>query len=414
MTQPPPRPSPNGEAEHARRLRLGIAGLGRAFTLMLPTLTAHPRVELVAAADPRAEARECFARDYGARAYGTVAELCADPAVEAVYIATPHQHHAEHVIAAASQGKHVLVEKPMALTLAEAGAMIDAADRAGVHLVVGHSHSFDAPIVRARAIITGGSLGRVRMITAMNFTDFLYRPRRPEELDTSRGGGVIFSQAAHQVDIVRLLGGGLASTVRTATGAWDAARPTEGAYSSLLTFTDGTFATLTYSGYGHFDADELCDWVSEIGRPKDPSSYGAMRAALSKVGDAREEAAAKNARNYGGERYAKGDGEAPWHEHFGLVVASCERGDVRPTPRGVMVYGDAAREFQPLDKPAVPRAEVIDELCAAAFSARAPLHNGRWGRASLEVCLAMLRSAREQREVALEHQVAVSAGAGVG
>lgn len=395
-----------GEREKPRRLRLGIAGLGRAFTLMLPTLTAHPRLELIAAADPRAEARERFAQDHGARAYASVAELLADPAVEAVYVATPHQHHAEHVIAAASQGKHVLVEKPMALTLEEAGAMIDAAAKARVHLVVGHSHSFDAPIRRAREIIAAGSLGRVRMITAMNFTDFLYRPRRPEELDTSRGGGVIFSQAAHQVDIVRLLGGGKVATVRAATGAWDTKRPTEGAYSSLLTFEDATFATLTYSGYGHFDADELCDWVSEIGRPKDPSAYGAMRRALAEAPDASAEAAAKNARDYGGARYAQSDGVAPWHEHFGLVVASCERGDVRPTPKGVMVYGDAARDFQALGKPAVPRAEVIDELCAAVFEGRAPLHDGRWARSTLEVCLAMLRSARERREVTLEHQVA--------
>jgi phthalate 4,5-cis-dihydrodiol dehydrogenase len=388
------------------RLRLGIAGLGRAFTLMLPTLTAHPRLRLVAAADPRAEARDRFARDFRARAYESVEALCADPCVDAVYVATPHQHHAEHVIAAASRGKHVLVEKPMALSIDEASAMIEAADRAGVHLVVGHSHSFDAPIRRAREIITGGSLGRVRMITAMNFTDFLYRPRRPEELDTSRGGGVLFSQAAHQVDIVRLLGGGKAKSVRTATGAWDAARPTEGAYASLLTFEDGSYASLTYSGYGHFDADEFCDWVSEIGRPKDPGAYGAMRSALARVPGAQAESAAKNARNYGGAGYAQQGAEAPWHEHFGLVVASCERGDVRPTPKGVMVYGDETRDFQPLDKPAVPRAEVIDELCDAVFEARAPLHDGRWGRASLEVCLAMLRSAREQREVALEHQVA--------
>jgi phthalate 4,5-cis-dihydrodiol dehydrogenase len=373
---------------------------------MLPTLTAHPRIELAAAADPRAEARERFGRDYGARVYESVADLCADPSVEAVYVATPHQHHAEHVIAAASRGKHVLVEKPLALTLAEAGAMIDAAAKAGVRLVVGHSHSFDAPILRAREIISGGAVGRVRMITAMNFTDFLYRPRRPEELDTSRGGGVVFSQAAHQVDIVRLLGGGKVKAVRAATGAWDPNRATEGAYASLLTFEDGTFASLTYSGYGHFDADEFCDWVSEIGRPKDPSSYGAMRQALAKVDSAGAEAEAKNARNYGGSRYAKADAEPPWHEHFGLVVASCERGDVRPTPRGVMVYGDATRDFEPLAKPAVPRAEVIDELCDAVFLGRAPLHDGPWARATLEVCLAMLRSSREQREVVLEHQVA--------
>jgi phthalate 4,5-cis-dihydrodiol dehydrogenase len=69
-----------------------------------------------------------------------------------------------------------------------------------------------------------------------------------------------------------------------------------------------------------------------------------------------------------------------------------------------MVYGDEVRDFQPLAKPAIPRAEVIDELCGAVFDARPALHDGRWGRSTLEVCLAMLRSAREQREVVLDYQ----------
>ena len=98
------------------------------------------------------------------------------------------------------------------------------------------------------------------MITALDFTDFLYRPRRPEELATESGGGAVFNQAAHQVDIVRLLAGGKVSSVRAFTGNWDRARPTEGAYSCLLGFDHGVFATLTYSGYAHFDSDELMGW----------------------------------------------------------------------------------------------------------------------------------------------------------
>ena len=64
----------------------------------------------------------------------------------------------------------------------------------------------------------------------------------------------MFNQAAHQVDIVRLHRRRPRASVRAATGAWDAARPTEGAYAALLTFEGGAFASLTYSGYGHFDS----------------------------------------------------------------------------------------------------------------------------------------------------------------
>ncbi|MGQ9369109.1 Gfo/Idh/MocA family protein [Azospirillum sp. ST 5-10] len=393
-----------------RILKLGVAGLGRGFMLMLPTLAGHPRLRLVAAADPRPEARRRFAEDFGGRGHASVEELCADPEVEAVYVATPHQFHVAHVGAAAAHGKHVLVEKPMALTLEDCRAMIDAAAAAGVHLLVGHSHSFDSPVLRTRALIASGAFGRVRMITAMNYTDFLYRPRRPEELDTARGGGVVFSQAAHQMDVVRLLGGGRVAQVQATTGAWDPARPTEGAYAAHLRFADGAFASLTYSGYGHFDTDEFCGWVGELGQERDPDRYGTARAALARVASPEEEAALKNARAYGTGPAGRPVVEPPrHHNHFGLLVVSCERADLRPTPDGILVYGDRERYVEPVPLPPVPRAEVIDELYDAVVNGRRPLHDGAWGMATTEACLALLRSAREGVPVALRHQTAADA-----
>jgi phthalate 4,5-cis-dihydrodiol dehydrogenase len=389
----------------ARRLRLGVAGLGRAFTLMLPAFTRHPRVELAAAADPRPEARSRFATEFRARAHESVEALCADEGVDAIYVATPHQCHAEHAVMAARHGKHVLVEKPMALTLDEADRMVAAASDAGVRLVVGPSHSFDAPIAHARALIAGGRFGAVRMITALDYTDFLYRPRRPEELDTALGGGVVFSQAAHHVDVVRLLGGGRLASVRAMTGSWEPQRPTEGAYSALLAFAGGAFATITYSGYGRYDSDELCENVGELGHSKDPADYGRARRALALALATRSEAEAKSARNYGGSAYGEPPVEPPWHEHFGFVVVSCERADLRPTPKGVWIFEDEGKRFEPLARPAVPRAEVIDELCDAIDSGRDGLHRGEWGRATLEACLAILRSAREGRDIPLDRQV---------
>ena len=231
-----------------------------------------------------------------ARLTSQLLQLCADPNVEVIYVATPHQHHAEHVRLATAQGKHVLVEKPIALTIADSEAMIAAARAAGVHLIVGHSHSFDAPVLRTRALIDSGAYGAVRMITAFNYTDYLYRPRRPEELDTAQGGGALFNQAPHQVDIVRLLGGGRVASVRAMTGAWDTARPTEGAYAALLTFENGAFASLSYSGYGHFDSDEFVDWIGELGQKKEPRAAPAPR----RFADQTQESAAKAARSYGG------------------------------------------------------------------------------------------------------------------
>ncbi len=378
-----------------RTIAVGAAGLGRAFSLMAPTLGADERVRLVAAADPRAEARAQFQRDFAGRAYATVEELCADRELEVLYVATPHQLHAEHARLAFAAGKHALVEKPLALTLAECQAMIDAARAAKRYLIVGHSHSYDAPIRRTRELIASGTFGRLRMITAFNFTDFLYRPRRPEELDSARGGGTLYNQAPHHVDIVRLLAGTRAARVRAQTGAWDPARPTEGAYSALIAFDGGAFATLSYSGYAHFDSDEFTEWIGEGGQKKDPNAYGAARKAL-----AGDEMALKNARNYGGPQQSKTPPQ-PLHQHFGVLIASCEHADLRPLADGVWIYGDREKRYDAIAAPQVQRAEVIDELYGAVVEDRPPLHDGEWAAATMQVCLAMLRSAREQREIEL-------------
>ncbi len=386
-----------------RGLRLGVAGLGRAFGVMLPTFIADRRVTLVAGTDLRPEARRQFAADFVARSYPTVDELCADPNVEAVYVATPHQHHVRHATLAAQRGKHLLIEKPMALTLDECRTIVDAARRSGVHVVVGHSHSFDVPIQRMRDLIASGDFGRVRMINAINYTDYLYRPRRPEELDTAQGGGAVFNQAAHQVDIVRLIGGGRVETVRAVTGSWDARRATEGAYAALLAFENGAFASLTYNGYGHFDSDEFQDWVGEMGARKTP--YAKSRRRFENVDD---EIAFKNARNYGGADFKSLRGHAVAHQNFGTLLVSCERADLRALPTGIMIYQDGSARLDALPPPTVPRAGVIDELYQAIVSGKAPLHDGAWATATVEVLLAMLRSAREGSDVRLGHQVALS------
>lgn len=386
-------------------IRIGVIGLGRAFTLMLPTFRADERVRLVAGCDPREAARAQFARDFAAPAFDSIEALCAHADVELVYVASPHQLHAEHVIAAARAGKHVLVEKPMAITIDECERMIAAAEHAGRRIIVGHSHSFDAPILALRALIATGRFGRVRMIHALNYTDFLYRPRRPEEFDTAQGGGIVFSQGAHQIDIARSIARSPATRVRASVGRWDARRPTEGAYAALIEFADGAFASLTYSGYGRFDSDVWMNGVGELGTPKDAANYGANRRALAALSDAADEAQLKAARTYGGALWKPSAASTPpFHEHFGVFIVSCEHADLRPLPSGIEICADARRWIEPLPAPTIARKEVIDELVDAVRGRRAPLHDGRSALATLEVCLAILRSARERRDVELVHQ----------
>ncbi|MBL8771559.1 MAG: Gfo/Idh/MocA family oxidoreductase [Phenylobacterium sp.] len=379
-----------------RVLRIGVAGLSRGFDLTRPTLQADARVAVVAAADPRPEARAAFQAEFGAPAYPTAEAMFEDPDVEVVYIATPHETHADLAVAAARQGKHILVEKPMALSLADCARMRSAADAAGVSLVVGPSHGFDAPVAWAGDFIASGVVGAPRMVTSVTFTDFIYRPRRPAELDTRQGGGVVFSQAAHQVDVARRLVGDRVVAVRATTGIWDPARPTEGAYQAFLTFAGGASAALTYSGYGRYDSNALMGGIGETGEAVDVDAYAAARSRLG----AAPEAELKSSRAYGAAASAKG---APaGHEHFGFVLASCERADVRPTARGVEIYSETSRRTVDLPLGPAGRKRVIDELWTAVVKQAPVIHDGLWGAENLAVCLAILRASAEGREVEVD------------
>ncbi|MCW6537776.1 Gfo/Idh/MocA family protein [Sphingomonas lycopersici] len=373
------------------RIRLGVVGLGRGFMLTLPALTGDERIVLAGAFDPRAEARERFAQEFDALAFPTLGAMLGAPDIDALYIASPHEHHAAQAIAAIKAGKHVLVEKPMAVTVADCAAMAEAARRFDRVLVVGPSHGFDAPVRAAAALIASGDHGALRQILTFNFTDFVYRPRRPEELDAARGGGVIFSQGAHQIDVVRRLAGQPIRTVRAVAGNWDETRPNDGAYTALLAFEHGAAASLTYSGYAHYDSDELTGWIGELGRPKAPTAHADARRTL-----ARDEAAAKLARTYGN---GAPPPPAPHHEHFGFVLASCERADIRLTPTGLALYADHAHEWRPLDPPAVPRRAVIDEFVAAIHRTSAPIHDGRWGLETMAACAALIESSRRGTDI---------------
>ncbi|MQB00633.1 MAG: gfo/Idh/MocA family oxidoreductase [Actinobacteria bacterium] len=387
-------------------LRLGLIGLGRAAVSILPSIISHPHVRITAAADRESSVRDRFGTDFDVPTYADAEELVADSEVDAVYISTPHQLHASQTILAAQNKKHVLVEKPMALSLEDCESMRQAAADHGVQIVVGHTHAFDRPIRAMRAIIAGGELGQLAMINTWNFTSFLWRPRRPEELDTRRGGGIIFNQVPHQIDMVRLIGGGLVTSVRSMTWVLEPSRPTEGSHATFLQFQDGVAATVVYSGYDFFDTDEFHGWIDEEGQRKTENENGRARRALKTAGS-NGEARLKDQGGY--RRYPSANVGASQQPHFGILIASCEKGDIRVASTGLAVYDEHGMSDVPVDPPVAhpDKTSVIDEFYRSATTGRAAVHDGAWGEATLEVCLAILESAKDGREIPLSRQVKV-------
>ena len=387
-------------------LRLGMAGLGVASTQILPPIAKLPFIKITAAADMRADAVAKFREQYRAEGYTSVEELCASPNVDAVYIATPNSLHAEHAIIAAKHKKHIIVEKPMAMNLAECDAMNEAADKYGVKLLCGHTHSFDPPIRKIREIVKSGELGKLCMINSWNYNEFMYRPRMKHELAMTRG--VVLNQGPHHVDVVRLIGGGMVRSVRAMTGIWDPAREWEGSYTCYLEFADGTPATLVYSGYGFFDTAELFDWVGEGGQHRPPATNLTVREKLREVRTAEEEEELKEGMRFGGKREGEfshvSDGERK-QPFFGHTVVSCQKGDIRQTPDGLRIYGETEQREIKLPAGSRGREAEVEELYDAVVKGRPVFHGGRWGAATLEVCLAMLESAQQRKEIMLSHQV---------
>lgn len=371
---------------------------------MIRAAAIHPRIALTAAMDPLPGPREAFARDFGAKVYSDFKALCGDPTIEAIYIASPHRFHAPQAVMALEHGKHVLVEKPMALTLKDCDAVIDAADRIGQHLIVGHTHAFDPSIRRMAKIIQSGEIGKLGMILTFNYNDFLLRPHRQDEFASEDAGGIAFNQVSHQIEIVRLLGGGRLRSVRANMGALDSARPAPGNCMAFLEFESGAAASLVFSAYDFFDSDELHHWIAEGGARKEPHRHGKTREAfLARTSDTE----AHDNMGYGARALPA---EQPHLPHFGLVIATCERGDLRLSPDGITIHDiHGTREIavkRGIGRPG--QGDVLDALWAAVRDGRKSVHDARWGKATVEAVLAIVRSARERREIGLSWQTVIT------
>ena len=399
----------------ARPLKLGLIGIGVGAAEILPAMESMEEIDLVAGADVVPETRERFQKRYpNTRVYDSAEKLCADPDVEAVWIATPNRFHGPHTILAAQHGKHVVVEKPMGLTIEEAERMCDAADKNNVKLLAGHTRSYTIPNRAIRKIITSGRLGKLCAIHLLAYSDWMLRPRTADELDINQGGGIPYRQGPHQIDTVRVLGGGLLRSVRGMTGQWMPERNIPGYYSAYLEFEDGTPCTILHNGYGYFLGAELVPWGESKQRYTLEERVEVRRQLRAGT---RNETQDKQDLRIGGKMeeatFRQRENVKPWvPEDMGLLIASCERGDLRHSKFGVYIYDDDGLhdiDLTPDREMGVGgrRAE-LEELYGGVVLGKPLFHDGRWGMATLEVCLAIMQSARERREIMLTHQVAVS------
>lgn len=201
------------------RIRTALVGCGKVGQIHAQALAALPESEFVAVCDADAARARSFAERFAIRFFTDVAEMVHEAAVNAVLIATPHPLHAAPAIAAAEGGAHVLVEKPLAASLADCDAMLAAARKAGVLLSVISQRRLYEPVVRMKAAIDAGKIGRpaLGVFTMYSWRDEAYYRSDPwrGRWDTE-GGGVLVNQSPHQLDLLQWFMG----EIEDVSGSW--------------------------------------------------------------------------------------------------------------------------------------------------------------------------------------------------
>jgi predicted dehydrogenase len=227
----------------------GVIGAGDIVRKRVaPALIDSPSCDIVAVSRGRPELAAAFAADIGARRwYPRWQEVVADPDVDCVYVATPVDVHAEQTIAAAEAGKHVLCEKPMAMTTAECDRMIAACRAHHVRLGIAYYRHFYPVILRVKAMLESGDIGQPVFAQVNAFEYFDPAPDHPRRwlLDPARaGGGPMMDFGCHRLEVLMHLFGAVRRTAAvTANVVFD--RAVEDTAAVLLQFEGGPCAAVT-------------------------------------------------------------------------------------------------------------------------------------------------------------------------
>jgi predicted dehydrogenase len=244
-------------------LKVAILGAGHFGAVHARAISATPGVALVAVCAEEVGLAQAFAARHGGKAHADWHSVLDDATIDAVVVAAPHQLHCEMAVAAASAGKHVLLEKPMARSAAECSAIIAAAERHGIKLMIGHVLHFALPGMVARRIVDAGELGRPLLGASALCKLWMEPNRRSWHLDAATGGGMLMTAGIHALDLLIWLMGGEVAVISAAAGALFHDQAADDAAMLLLRFADGRFGQVASVGYrdgaGTYGMDLVCE-----------------------------------------------------------------------------------------------------------------------------------------------------------
>lgn len=239
-----------------KRARWGLLSTARINERLIPCLKRSERNELIAVASRSRDTADLYAEEHGiSKAYGSYEEMLADPAIDVVYISLPNGLHTEWSLRCAEAGKHVLCEKPLALSVEEVDQLLEAAGRCGVTIQEATMMRFHSQTAYVRNLIAQGAIGEVRMGRGL-FTFTLERPG-DIRLDPAMGGGSVWDLGSYCVSFARTVLQAEPVEVR----AVEVTGPTgiDLSFSGHLRFPKGTFFHFfsSFASFTQVDADLL-------------------------------------------------------------------------------------------------------------------------------------------------------------
>jgi len=256
------------------QLRWGIIGPGRIAPRIVRALSGSSRGALVAVASRDLERARAFAANFGiGQAYGSYDELLKSPEVDVVYVSLPNHLHAEWTVRALDAGKHVLCEKPLALTVEEVDTIIEAAHRAGRIAVEGFMYLHHPQTIRAFELARDGALGTLEFVRG-TFSFMLTYPNDPRT-DPEMGGGSLWDVGCYPVSFARNLAGAEPEEVRAFARFDD--RGVDRTFIGQLLFPNGLLAQFD-CGFAAPDREEVeivgSDAALVLGAPFLPAPDG--------------------------------------------------------------------------------------------------------------------------------------------
>jgi predicted dehydrogenase len=243
------------------KVRWGLIGCGDiAQKRVAPALRNSPLCELIAVSRAKSQLAESFAREFGARRwYSDWQQLLLDPEIDAIYVATPVHLHAEQTIAAAEAGKHVLCEKPMALSVTDCDRMIEACRSHNVKLGVAYYRHFYPAVRRVKELVESGELGVPIIVQVNAFEWFDPKPSDARSWLIRKefsGGGPMFDFGCHRIEVLLNLFGKVSGVKATlATTFFD--REVEDVAAVVFQFEKGLCGTLTVAHAAREPQDTL-------------------------------------------------------------------------------------------------------------------------------------------------------------